>query len=87
MFLHSYFLRHPLARRYLDRTAKGAIMSGLNMGIIRAMPIPIPPIQLQQEFARRVAAVERLKTAHRASLAQLDALFATLQYRAFRGEL
>jgi type I restriction enzyme, S subunit len=87
MFLHSYFLRHPLARRYLDRTAKGAIMSGLNMGIIRAMPIPIPPIQLQEEFARRVAAVERLKTAHRASLAQLDALFGTLQYRAFRGEL
>jgi len=41
----------------------------------------------QHEFARRVTAVERLKTAHRASLAELDALFATLQHRAFRGEL
>src|SRR5439155_22693940 len=43
VFVHAYFHRHPLARRYLDQTAKGAIMSGLNMGIIRAMPIPLPP--------------------------------------------
>jgi type I restriction enzyme S subunit len=47
----------------------------------------LPPIKLQREFARRVTAVEALKTAHRASLAELDALFATLQHRAFRGEL
>lgn len=40
-----------------------------------------------REFARRVTAVEALKTAQRASLAELDALFATLQHRAFRGEL
>lgn len=30
---------------------------------------------------------EALKTAQRASLAELDALFATFQHRAFRGEL
>ena len=41
----------------------------------------------QREFARRVAAVEKLKAAHRASLAELDALFAALQHRAFCGEL
>ncbi len=40
-----------------------------------------------QTFARRVAAVERLKASHRAAPAQLDALFASLQHRAFRGEL
>ena len=86
-FLHAYFLLHPLARRYLDRTTKGAIMAGLNMGIIKAMPIPIPPLPIQRAFARQAAAVEKLKTAHRASLAELDALFAALQHRAFRGEL
>ena len=42
---------------------------------------------VQREFARRVSSVEKLKTAQRASLAELDALFAALQYRAFRGEL
>ena len=87
IFLHAYFLRHPIALKYLNQTAKGAIMSGLNMGLIKGMPVPLPPIPLQREFARRVAAVEALKTAQRASLAELDALFATLQHRAFRGEL
>ncbi|MEI7903415.1 MAG: restriction endonuclease subunit S, partial [bacterium] len=74
-FLHAYFLRHPIARRYLDQKSKGSIMAGLNMGIIKTMPIPIPPIELQHEFARRVAAVEKLKTAHSVSLTELDVLF------------
>jgi type I restriction enzyme S subunit len=87
VFVHSYFLRHPLARRYLAQTAKGAIMSGLNIGIIKAMPVPVPPIDLQREFASRDAAVEKLRIAHHASLASMDALFAALQHRAFRGEL
>jgi type I restriction enzyme S subunit len=86
-FLHAYFLLHPIARQYLNQTEKGAIMAGLNMGIIKSMPIFIPPLSLQKEFARRVEAVEKLKTAHRASLLELDALFASLQHRAFRGEL
>jgi len=86
VFLHSYFLRHPLARRYLERTAKGAIMAGLNMEIIKAMPIPLPPVELQKEFASRVEAVGPIRAAYQASLAKFDALFASLQHRAFRGE-
>jgi type I restriction enzyme S subunit len=46
-----------------------------------------PPLALQHEFARRAAGVETLKAAQRKSLAELDALFASLQHRAFRGEL
>ena len=53
----------------------------------RELKVSLPPIPLQREFARRVTAVEALKTAQRASLAELDALFATLQHRAFKGEL
>ncbi|EXI90133.1 MAG: EcoKI restriction-modification system protein HsdS [Candidatus Accumulibacter regalis] len=51
------------------------------------LEIPIPPISLQSEFACRVKVVERLRRTHSASLTQLDALFASLQHRAFRGEL
>jgi len=86
-FLHAFFLLHPMARGYLDQTSKGAIMSGLNMGLIKAMPIPIPPLALQQTFATRIQAVEALKATHRAGLAELDALFASLQHRAFAGQL
>jgi type I restriction enzyme S subunit len=62
-------------------------MANINATEIQAMKTPLPPISLQREFARRVTAVEALKTAQRASLAELEALFATLQHRAFRGEL
>jgi type I restriction enzyme, S subunit len=86
-FLHAYFLLHPIARQYLNQAKKGAIMAGLNMAIIKSMPIFISPVSLQKEFTRRAEAVDKLKAAHRASLSELDVLFASLQHRAFRGEL
>jgi type I restriction enzyme S subunit len=49
--------------------------------------IPLPPFSLQREFAGRVTALEKLKSAYRASLAELDALFGVIQHRAFRGDL
>jgi type I restriction enzyme S subunit len=55
--------------------------------IVHSVVFPTPPIALQRDFARRANAVENIKIAHRASLAELDALFASLQHRAFRGEL
>ena len=65
----------------------GAVMPGINVTRLKSLEVLLPPIALQREFARRVTAVEALKTKQRASLAELDALFATLQHRAFRGEL
>lgn len=84
-WLHSYFLRSDAARQYLKQTTKGAIMGGLNMGIIKKMPVVLPPLELQQTFATRVAAVERVKELHRKHLTELDTLFASLQHRAFKG--
>jgi type I restriction enzyme, S subunit len=49
--------------------------------------IPLPPLSLQREFSRRITAVEKLKSAHCASLATLDTMFSCLQHQAFRGEL
>ena len=86
-FMHAYFLGHPVARRYLERNAKGAIMSGLNMRIIKALPIPAAPLDLQHHFAAIVQSVEQQKARQRAHLTELDTLFASLQSRAFRGEL
>ena len=87
VFLHAYFLQHPIARRYLARTAKGAIMAGLNMGIIRDMPIPRAPIDLQEEYAEIVNAVGSVERVQCQAEAEVEALLASLQHRAFRGEL
>lgn len=86
-YLHSFFLHHPMARRYLAQTSKGAIMDGLNMGLIKGIPIAVPPLTLQQTFAARLQALESLKANHRAALAESDALFASLQHRGFTGAL
>ncbi|MDZ7762392.1 MAG: hypothetical protein U5L00_19355 [Desulfovermiculus sp.] len=47
----------------------------------------VPPLDLQRRFATIVESVERQKARMRAHLAELDALFASLQSRAFNGEL
>jgi type I restriction enzyme, S subunit len=54
---------------------------------LKAMNIPVPAIPLQREFAQQIEAIEHLKSQHCESLTQLDKLFASLQHRAFRGEL
>jgi len=54
---------------------------------LREFPLLLPPIALQRAFAAHVAEIDKLKAQHRAHLAKLDALFASLQHRAFRGEL
>jgi type I restriction enzyme S subunit len=84
----SAFLNTAYSKRMLRGMCKSIIgMANINATEVQAMKIPEPPLAQQREFARRVTAVESLKTAQRASLAELDALFATLQHRAFRGEL
>ncbi len=72
---------------FLKVSRRSAVQFNINTKEISALRIPVPPPALQQKFACRVTTVENLKAAHRTSLAQMDALFASLQQRAFRGEL
>jgi len=74
-------------QRQIRAESKGIAIRHLHLEDFKRLVFVAPPIGLQREFARRVQAVEKLKTAQRASLAELDALFASLQHRAFRGEL
>ena len=80
-------LRLPKMRAIAKAKSKTATMTTIDQQNLCSIDLPLPPIELQREFAHRVGAVENLKTAQRVSLAELDALFASLQHRAFRGEL
>lgn len=81
------YLAQALTIANLNQYAGRAAQPLVSGSRIYPVEILVPPIPLQREFDRRVTAVEALKTAHRASLAELDALFASLQHRAFKGEL
>lgn len=65
----------------------GQTRSRISMGRLRQLEVPVPPLELQRQFTESAAAVQRLKATQQASLAKLDALFASLQHGAFRGEL
>ncbi len=74
-------------QKRLEETAPESAQKNINLAILRELDIPFPPLAFQHEFAHRIAATEKLKTAHRVSLVKMDELFASLQYRAFQGEL
>jgi len=84
----SAYLNSKRGKTILRGMCKAIIgMANINAQELRGISIPLPPLDLQRAFAARVAEIDKLKAHHRAHLARLDALFASLQHRAFRGEL
>lgn len=90
--LHPVFLNWLIGsirgKTYFLRSAKQTTgIASINMTQLRAFPVLIPPFDLQRRFASIVEAAERQKAKMRAHLDELDTLFASLQSRAFKGEL
>jgi type I restriction enzyme, S subunit len=86
-FLSFYLSLEAGGQRQIASAQYGQTKPGLNFEQIRRFEIPVRSVLLQEEFARRVAKSEQLSVAHERSAAELDALFVSLQHRAFRGEL
>jgi type I restriction enzyme, S subunit len=74
-------------QHYMARRTKGVAVRGINLGDVKKLPIPTPPLHLQRRFAAIVESVEEQRTRMRTHLTELDTLFACLQSRAFNGEL
>lgn len=67
------------------RTTNGTYK--VNQQGLGAVTFPLPPLDLQRQFAERVDAIAAQRTLVERVLAADDELFASLQSRAFRGEL
>lgn len=75
-------------KRYFLRSAKQTTgIATINMTQLRGFPLLLPPLKLQHEFVAQLAVAEVVEAAHRTAVAKVDGLFASLQHRAFRGEL
>ena len=82
------FLRSADARRQLAPKIKRAVnQASINQTDLRSLKVPLPAMVHQREFANRVAAINAQREAAERSLATLDELFASLQSRAFSGQL
>ena len=71
----------------LIQKAAGGAQPNISQAIVRGLDIPLPPIAIQMEYTKLVSAIGHLRDMARSSAVELDTLFASLQQRAFRGEL
>jgi type I restriction enzyme S subunit len=74
-------------KAHLERLASGVTMANLNRTKIESLVVPVPPLHVQRRFAAIVESVGQQQTRLQAHLTELDTLFASLQSRAFQGEL
>ncbi len=86
------FVYHLLKEKRLHNfvvanSERTAGQSGVNLELLEKYQAFIPPIEVQREFAKRVSTIDSMEAAMRCSMKELDRLFASLQHRAFQGEL
>ena len=82
-----HLLLHDLAPKRLGRLMAGSTSKHLNVRDLRKLPVSLPPLDLQHRFAAIAESIGQQKASERAHLDELDTLFASLQSRAFSGDL
>ena len=82
-FICSAFQMHPEIRQQLTGQAKGAIMDGLNLTIIKKLCFKLPPIEMQNKFVEFFNLTENTKTPISRSLEKLETLKKALMQKYF----
>ena len=83
-----YWLNHKgIKQKLISEFMSGAAIKRFTLKKINSFKLMIPNIELQNQFAERVQAIEEQKAQAQASLAQAEDLFNSLLQRAFKGEL
>jgi len=89
--VNSQFLKYLLStqgiQRKINERIKGIAIRHLHLIDLRSLKIPLPPIQLQQEFADFVEKTEAIKQSQQLSQQEISNLFNVLMQKAFKGEL
>jgi type I restriction enzyme S subunit len=74
-------------QKILEETAPMAAQKNINLKILKELEIPLPPIELQNQFAQQIEKIEQQKQYAQASLKKSETLFNSLLQQAFKGEL
>lgn len=83
----SHLFRVPIFRTSMLQGGKGANIQNISQQTLEKLKIPIPPIELQTQFALIVEKIEAIKTQYQQGLQDLENLYGSLSQKAFRGEL
>lgn len=80
----SEYLQHQKAKRYFLGCAKQTTgIASINMKQLRALPVLVPPLKLQEQFAAFVNQTEKSKVAVQKSLDEAQLLFDSLMQQYF----
>ena len=71
----------------IQKKITDTVRTFLSLTSIKEIKIPIPPIELQTQFANIVTKTEALKEQYKNSLQELENLYGSLSQQAFSGEL
>lgn len=78
---------HPDIVQQLKRQSKGAIMDGLNLGVIRKLSFHLPSIETQELYCSTLKKIEEQLQSTEYSNGRLQEVFNALLHKAFNGEL
>ncbi len=84
---HFFFAQLAVGKRLVQQASTGGMKGLVSKGRFEKILLIVPPPDLQDRFSELALRIEGIKSDHHASLAQTEALFVSLQYHAFRGEL
>ena len=87
LYLYHYLQNESARSHFVFPLVTRSTISGISQSNLMKVLVMVPHLDVQRTFVKIVESVEQQKVAHRAYLAELDTLFASLQFRAFRGEL
>lgn len=82
-----FCLRSTAVQQHFGKETRTVSQPTLNIALIKTAPVICPPISLQQKFATIVKSIQSQKFLLQTHLTELNTLFASLQSRAFNGEL
>lgn len=87
--INNLFLMYALSfqTNFMYKKATSTTVPYMNKTTCNSIPVIVPPIELQTQFAQIVEKTEALKTQYQQSLQELENLYGSLSQKAFRGEL
>jgi Restriction endonuclease S subunits len=87
IYLTTFLCTQSVKNQILNRAKKAVNQASINQQDVKAILILVPPLALQQQFARIVEEVERVREKQAESGKEIEALCGGLMQRAFGGEL
>ena len=87
--INNYFLMYYLGFRkdYMESKASSTTVLYMNKTVCNSIPVYLPPIELQNEFAEFVTKTDSIRSKMEASLSELEDNFNSLMQKAFKPEL